>query len=65
MIGGRHGEWGVPNGKVGLPGVYAVRSGSEEPESGLDAPETLMAPANMKIGDFTRFCEFLESITAS
>ena len=65
VIGGRYEGWGVPKGKENLPNVYELRSSSDEPGSGVDDSETLMAPANMKIGDFARFCEFLETIAAS
>ena len=65
IMGGRHAAWGVPKGKAAIPSVYELRSNSEEPDSGEDVSDTLMAPTNMKIGDFAHFCKFLESIAAS
>ena len=65
IIGGTHASWGVPKGQADVLGMYEATISPQEANAEPDAPETLMSQVKLKICDFTRFCTFLDSMTAS
>ena len=63
IIGGLHAKWGVPKGQAEPLGMYESIS-SEHGIGANDSVDT-MTSVQMKISDFTRFCDFLGSMTVN
>ena len=64
IIGGTHAKWGVPKGQADVLGMYEAITSQQVADAEADASVNLMTPARLKVCDFARFCNFLDSMTA-
>lgn len=65
IIGGRHAKWGVPKGQADILGMYEATNSEQDSLVESNASEALMSPVKLKICDFARFRQFLDSMIAS
>ena len=63
IIGGRHAKWGRAKGQADVLGMYESIASQQEAEAEADNSVNLMTSVRMRVGDFARFCHFLDSMT--